>query len=238
MRSHPVAALISLSLLAGRAGAQTGTPDQVSPRSGASYNLNESFLLWQQQVRAGVAGQLEGVLITLLGPVGAQADVRIRLGDAPSSQPESFAIHLTKAIEGQEDFFVNMTAANIVLAAGATFVIETQGNNTGANLLGNYVDPAAGPPLYPEPLFLMGSIFVPGWRHGFTTYMLGGAAPCYANCDASTTPPVLNVLDFTCFLNRFAAADTYANCDHSTTPPTLNVLDFTCFLNSFAAGCT
>ncbi len=28
---------------------------------------------------------------------------------------------------------------------------------------------------------------------------------CYANCDGSTTPPVLNVLDFTCFLNRFAA---------------------------------
>jgi hypothetical protein len=28
---------------------------------------------------------------------------------------------------------------------------------------------------------------------------------CYANCDGSVTPPVLNVLDFTCFLNRFAA---------------------------------
>ncbi len=60
---------------------------------------------------------------------------------------------------------------------------------------------------------------------------------CYANCDGSTTAPVLNVLDFTCFLNRFAAADTYANCDGSTTAPVLNVLDFTCFLNRFAAGC-
>ena len=29
----------------------------------------------------------------------------------------------------------------------------------------------------------------------------------------------------------------YANCDHSTTPPILNVLDFSCFLNQFAAGC-
>jgi hypothetical protein len=64
-----------------------------------------------------------------------------------------------------------------------------------------------------------------------------GATTCYANCDASTTPPVLNVLDFQCFLNRFAAGDSYANCDHSTTPPILNVLDFTCFLNQFAAGC-
>ncbi len=63
-------------------------------------------------------------------------------------------------------------------------------------------------------------------------------ATCYANCDGSTTAPVLNVLDFSCFLNRFAAGDSYANCDGSTTPPVLNVLDFTCFLNRFAAGCS
>ena len=54
----------------------------------------------------------------------------------------------------------------------------------------------------------------------------------------STTPPVLNVLDFTCFLNRFAAGDAYANCDGSTQAPVLNVLDFSCFLNQFAAGCS
>ena len=66
---------------------------------------------------------------------------------------------------------------------------------------------------------------------------VSAAAACYANCDGSTTAPVLNVLDFTCFLNRFAAGDGYANCDGSTTAPTLNVLDFTCFLNRFAAGC-
>jgi hypothetical protein len=60
---------------------------------------------------------------------------------------------------------------------------------------------------------------------------------CYANCDGSTTAPVLDVNDFACFLNRFAAGDPYANCDRSTTPPALNILDFTCFLNRFAAGC-
>jgi hypothetical protein len=61
---------------------------------------------------------------------------------------------------------------------------------------------------------------------------------CYANCDASTVTPILNVNDFQCFLNRFAAADPYANCDGSTIPPTLNVNDFQCFLNKFAAGCS
>jgi len=65
-----------------------------------------------------------------------------------------------------------------------------------------------------------------------------GPAPCYPNCDASTAQPVLNVNDFACFLNRFAAGDSYANCDGSTAAPVLNVLDFGCFLNRFAAGCT
>ena len=35
-----------------------------------------------------------------------------------------------------------------------------------------------------------------------------------------------------------AAGASYANCDASTVAPVLNVLDFTCFLNRFAAGCS
>jgi hypothetical protein len=66
---------------------------------------------------------------------------------------------------------------------------------------------------------------------------LGGEPSCYANCDGSTTTPVLNVADFTCFLQRYAAGESYANCDGSTTTPVLNVADFTCFLQSYAAGC-
>jgi hypothetical protein len=60
---------------------------------------------------------------------------------------------------------------------------------------------------------------------------------CYANCDNSTTPPVLNVIDFLCFLNRFAQNDPWANCDGSTIAPVLNVNDFICFQGRFAAGC-
>lgn len=69
---------------------------------------------------------------------------------------------------------------------------------------------------------------------------------CYANCDGSTAPPVLNIDDFTCFITEFAQAQTlpvaqqithYANCDRSTSAPILNIEDFTCFINAFAAGC-
>jgi len=64
------------------------------------------------------------------------------------------------------------------------------------------------------------------------------AASCYANCDASTIAPCLNVNDFICFNNTFAAGSPAANCDASTIAPTLNVNDFICFNNKFAAGCT
>ena len=68
-------------------------------------------------------------------------------------------------------------------------------------------------------------------------YTIHGEPDCFANCDASTAAPVLNVADFTCFLQKFAAGDSYANCDESTAEPVLNVADFTCFLQRFAAGC-
>jgi hypothetical protein len=61
---------------------------------------------------------------------------------------------------------------------------------------------------------------------------------CYANCDSSTAPPILNANDFQCFLNHFAAGASSANCDGSTAQPVLNANDFQCFINAFAGGCT
>jgi hypothetical protein len=71
-------------------------------------------------------------------------------------------------------------------------------------------------------------------------------AACYANCDGSTVEPILNVDDFTCFINQYASAQSlpheqqvthYSNCDGSTIAPVLNVDDFTCFINQYAQGC-
>jgi hypothetical protein len=80
---------------------------------------------------------------------------------------------------------------------------------------------------------------------GNYTIALTGACflGCYANCDGSTTPPILNANDFQCFLNAFAGSlqpgmfPGYANCDNSTAAPILNANDFQCFLNAYAAGC-
>jgi hypothetical protein len=215
--------------------AQTGILDQSSPATSASYNLSTPSLTWQQQIRVGIAGQLEGIRLTLVGPVGAQMEVRIRVGGGWNLAPAASVHTVVKVTASTETVFLDTTAANIQLAVDDLLVFEAQGNDTGMNIVGSYVEPP-GAPLYPEPLFLNGSAFQPGWRHGFDSFMLTGGV-CYANCDESTTPPVLNVADFSCFLQRFAAGDSYANCDLSTTPPVLNVADFGCFLQAFAAGC-
>lgn len=67
--------------------------------------------------------------------------------------------------------------------------------------------------------------------------IVDGPTFCYANCDLSTAPPILNINDFICFLNLFAAQDARANCDLSTAAPVLNINDFVCFINAFAVGC-
>ncbi len=61
---------------------------------------------------------------------------------------------------------------------------------------------------------------------------------CAANCDGSTTVPVLTANDFQCFLNNYAAGLSSANCDGSTAVPILTANDFQCFLNNYAAGCS
>jgi hypothetical protein len=76
------------------------------------------------------------------------------------------------------------------------------------------------------------------WNVGVDNILINGMPPCYVNCDDSTTPPFLNVQDFSCFINLFASGDTAANCDGSQQAPMLNVLDFACFINTFAAGCS
>jgi hypothetical protein len=111
------------------------------------------------------------------------------------------------------------------------YTIDGGGNTTpsasGFSILGTIGQPDAA--------FLAGPTY--SCQGGFWG-AFASATSCYPNCDNSTTSPALNVNDFICFLNRFAASDPYANCDNSTQPPTLNVNDFICFLNAFAAGCT
>jgi hypothetical protein len=104
--------------------------------------------------------------------------------------------------------------------------LDSVGDTPGDSVSRGYSDSSAAP---------IGFVDSAGLIVLFVFSPVGGG--CYPNCDQSTTAPILNVQDFTCFLQRYAAGESYANCDESTTAPVLNVQDFTCFLQRYAAGC-
>ena len=61
---------------------------------------------------------------------------------------------------------------------------------------------------------------------------------CYPDCDSSTGPGVLDIFDFLCFQNRYAAGASYAcNCDTTTGQDLCDIFDFLCFQNAYSAGC-
>ncbi len=61
---------------------------------------------------------------------------------------------------------------------------------------------------------------------------------CYADCDHTTGPGVLDIFDFLCFQSRYAAGDPYAcDCDLSTGSGVCDIFDLLCFGNAFARGC-
>jgi hypothetical protein len=79
----------------------------------------------------------------------------------------------TKTSSNQmQDVFVNLAAGGLLLNANDLFVIEVQGNGSGASLTGSFIAPP-GPPLYPEPMFLNGPgcYLNCGYRIAFKTYL-------------------------------------------------------------------
>ena len=122
--------VLAACALSGAAAHAAGVLDQQAlPFGGSLYEGLE----WQQQVTAGLSGQLTGV--TLYGG-GTDLTVRIATGGAFNPGPYAFTgtAHLTPT-----GTFIDTSAANITLTAGDAFVIDTiNGSNGNISL-------AAGP---------------------------------------------------------------------------------------------
>jgi hypothetical protein len=221
------AAVAAIPMLAGFAAAQTITFENVAPAGGV-HNVGPSTPYTESGFTFTPSTALSAIFDSA-GSVQMPGDTTDFFGFAPGN-----IVTLTRAGGGVFGL-ASLLAGPSSLAGGSTSLTMT-------------AYPAGGVPVVLTPPDLATATLIsPNWTNLTHVTFQGSVdsalddlvlvVPCYANCDASTTAPVLNVLDFTCFLNRFAAGDTYANCDASTTPPVLNVLDFTCFLNQFAAGC-
>jgi MYXO-CTERM domain-containing protein len=165
-------------LFAPRAALAGGTIDQVSPNTGAGFFFGLGTT-WQQQIKAGIPGQLVAISIEVTGAVGNTLNVVIRRGATWSTQPALFQQLVTK-IGAATTILIDTTAAPLFFATNEIFVLEIQGTSTSLALSGNYAAPPAQP-LYTEPLFQDGTPGPLGFRLAFTTYV----GPCTVNaqCD-------------------------------------------------------
>lgn len=182
--------------------AQIGVLDQSSPMdqtaSTAAVFTVSLTLPFQQQVVVGNSGLLSGLRIKLYGSVGSGMRLRIRSGQTWSSNPVLFDTLITKTSTGYQTVWIDTTSANIVLAAGSRFVIETFAVSgvTPGRLVGNYKSPTLGLPLYSQPLYFAGIPFTDGgWRHGFETYMITND-PCVADINSDGGIDGMDVNDF------------------------------------------
>lgn len=155
MRTRLALCLLLTSSIAAPAVAQVGELDQISLPSNAWFNCFDPIHVWQQQVRTGIAGQLEAFEVVMVGSAGSDVNLRLRVGDAWNLSPVLWSTVHTKLAVGNEVVRFNVADQGLVLAEGDTFVIEVQGDNT-MQLRGSYVHPENGSSLYPEPLTLSG----------------------------------------------------------------------------------
>ena len=165
--------LVPALLLAPAAAAQTGTLDQSSPMATSLFNVDSANLVWQQQIRAGTDGVLEGVRVEVRSSVAASVAVRIRIGPTWASSAAAWSGTLQASGLGMtwESVFLDCSAAGIALAAGDDYVLELVGAIPGMLVRGNYCA-TAGIPQYPYPTYLNQSPYSSCYRIGFDTYML------------------------------------------------------------------
>jgi len=220
LRTMVLAAMGISGGLAGTALAQT----DVDPVNKYNWQENAGWMNWRD---AGGGGQgVRDRMTCLSGSIWCENIGWVSLGAGPANG-------VGYANAGGADAGVNVSGTGALSGYG-------WGENVGWI---NFSGGALASPAQPARLDLAAGRFRGyAWGENIGWVNLDDAArfvarTCYANCDGSTIAPILNVVDFQCFLNRYAAGDPYANCDRSTVAPVLNVSDFQCFMNKYAQGC-
>ena len=179
---------------------------------------------------------------------GGQDELTINVSDSAQQLRVTLAWTEPAATAGAANPVINDLDLEVVSPGGSTYLGNVFNTGSGASITGGTKDAKniieqvhiPSPTVGQWTIRVRGAAVAQGTQ-GFAVVATGSvstsAGACYANCDGSSTAPVLNVNDFICFQQLYAAGDSYANCDNSTVAPVLNVNDFICFQQQFAAGC-
>lgn len=165
--SRPFVAALAAAMVVCTSAQAAAVLDQINqPGRGV---LNES-VEWQQEVTAGVSGQLAGITL-----YGAATDllVRIAQGDAFYSGAYAFSQTTSLAADG---VFIDTSAANIMLTAGQHFVIDLS-QGSGGNIF-FLASPYAGGHFFLKDGTVTDFTGAYGYSLAFQTFMdSGGAVP-------------------------------------------------------------
>ena len=225
-----------LAFAGAASGQQQLDQEQLVYNGGMSARTLPGYTVWQS-FTAGVSGTLTQIDMGFFNDMSGDGVLRIYAGSGTAG---ALLQTLTVPVIGvtQSPVTWNSWTVDVPLTAGLQYAFELTPNPS--TLPDPYGVCVGAPDPYPGGALGINDpsgTYPTEFDAVFRTWVTA-AALCYANCDDSTTAPILNIADFTCFLNHFAEGDPDANCDGSTTPPVLNILDFACFVNAFAAGCS
>jgi hypothetical protein len=194
--------------------------------------------LWGQTIGAGM-GRLWVEAEFTDGSIAISQPATIDIDNTGSGGAMPTSFDFSKRVPGPEPFVVELPATFDDDPATAVYSIIS--HPAQSNLLhfggGAYAlyEPQAGASGSDTLRF---NVQTAGGTSRTATITLIYTDSCYADCDTQTGVGVLDIFDFLCFGNRFAAAEPYAcDCDLTTGPGVCDIIDFLCFGNAFTAGC-
>lgn len=121
--------VVALSFLSVGVGPTWAAPtlDQASTSTGVGFNGDASSLTWQQDVVAGLAGQLTAIELFFYNPGSAR--VAVNAGAAWQSDTDDFSTIFTTGSTGWQA--IDVSGAGLVFDSGDHFAIEIGGVSGG-----------------------------------------------------------------------------------------------------------
>jgi len=171
---HLLNFILASAALAAPLTAQSASLDQSSPYDNASYNGALPGWVWEQQVRAGVTGQLAGFELQVNSYLPNDA-MTVEIVEGALGAGGAVLWHgqiRTTAINVWQDNKVNVLPANIVMQANDLFILRIIADSNGMGFNGNAYFP--NPPGYPEEFWENGVPLPGGMRLGFKTFVSDG----------------------------------------------------------------
>jgi hypothetical protein len=209
--------------------------DQSSPMlssgaPGAASFGTRSWYAWQQEVHAGISGDLSAVVLRLDGPISSDIVVRVRSGRAWTRQPAASEIRVVKRVNGDELVRIDVSDAGLYLVRGDAFVLEIiSGTSAGATIAGSYAAPGGDAPRYGFPLYFAGYPFSNGrWRLGFQTFVTPRPCRSDMNLDGG-----IDEGDVEAFYRLWAQGDSVSDVNNDGA---VDMGDISAFMDLWTAG--